>query len=61
MTETTIQENTTYTIQGLTFEDRGIICLGLDRVHTPEMWDRAKELTVIIEDIMPPVGCVDSE
>lgn len=61
MTETTIQVETTYKINGLTFEDLEIICLGLDRIHTPEMCDRAKELTVIIEDIMPPVGSVDSE
>lgn len=61
MTETTIQENTTYTLNGLTIEDLEIICLGLDSVHIPEMHNRAKELTVIIEDIMPPVGCVDSE
>lgn len=57
MTETTIQENTTYTIQGLTIGDLEMICLGLDR----EMCDRAKELTGIIEDIMPPTGSVDSE
>ena len=61
MIETTIQVETRYKIDGLTFEDLEIICLGLDSVHTPEMCDRAKELTVIIEDIMPPVGCVDRE
>ena len=61
MTETTIQEYTTYILNGLTIVDLEILCLGLDRVHTPEMCDRAKELTVIIEDIMPPIGRVDSE
>ena len=61
MTDTTIQVETIYKLDGITFEDLEIICLGLDLVHDPEMCDRAKELTVIIEDIMPPVGSVDSE
>lgn len=63
MTETTIQENTTYTLNDLTIEDLEIICIciGLDSVDIPRMHNRAKELTVIIEDIMPPTGSVDSE
>lgn len=61
MTETTIQENTTYTLNGLTIGDLEIICLGLDGVHIPGMHDRAKELTVIIEDIIPPIGSIDPE
>ena len=61
MTETTIQVETIYKIDGLKIEDLEIICIGLDSVDIPGMHNRAKELTVIIEDIMPPVGSVDSE
>lgn len=53
MGEITVNAETAYSINGLSFTDIELICLGLDEIHDDSMIHRKRVLLTAIENVIP--------